>query len=191
MYPRLAMSRSIGDFITTSVGVIPNPEIIEYNINKSSKYMIIVSDGIWQFMTNEKVMSNCKPIFSFWRSLVNKDNTKINRSTTKKSSILRDKNKKEEELNDEKTLEVVQEVEENKEEIENHEEIEEKKVEMPFQPSNDNKMKSLPTEEYIKITVQSVLEQGLLSIAMLHSANTIKFLGNYLNEKSKTESPNL
>ena len=129
--------------------------------------------------------------FSFWRSLVNKDNTKINRSTTKKSSILRDKNKKEEELNDEKTLEVVQEVEENKEEIENHEEIEEKKVEMHFQPSNDNKMKSLPTEEYIKITVQSVLEQGLISIAMLHSSNTIKFLGNYLNEKSKTESPNL
>ena len=35
MYPGLAMSRSIGDFIASSVGVIPNPEIIEYNINKS------------------------------------------------------------------------------------------------------------------------------------------------------------
>ena len=57
MYPGLAMSRSIGDFIATSVGVIPNPEIIEYNINKSSKYMIIASDGIWQFLPNEKVMS--------------------------------------------------------------------------------------------------------------------------------------
>ena len=57
MYPGLAMSRSIGDFIATSVGVIPNPEIIEYNINKSSKYMIIASDGIWQFLSNEKVMS--------------------------------------------------------------------------------------------------------------------------------------
>ena len=57
MYPGLAMSRSIGDFIASSVGVIPNPEIIEYNINKSSKYMIIASDGIWQFMSNEKVMN--------------------------------------------------------------------------------------------------------------------------------------
>ena len=56
MYPGLAMSRSIGDFIASSVGVIPNPEIIEYNLNKSSKYMIIASDGIWQFMSNEKVM---------------------------------------------------------------------------------------------------------------------------------------
>lgn len=56
MYPGLAMSRSIGDFIASSVGVIPNPEIIEYNLNKSSKYMVIASDGIWQFMSNEKVM---------------------------------------------------------------------------------------------------------------------------------------
>ena len=57
MYPGLAMSRSIGDFIASSVGVIPNPEIIEYNLNNSSKYMIIASDGIWQFMSNEKVMN--------------------------------------------------------------------------------------------------------------------------------------
>ena len=57
MYPGLAMSRSIGDFIASSVGVIPNPEIIEYNINNSSKYMIIASDGLWQFMSNEKVMN--------------------------------------------------------------------------------------------------------------------------------------
>ena len=56
MYPGLAMSRSIGDFIASSVGVIPNPEIIEYNLNESSKYMIIASDGIWQVMSNEKVM---------------------------------------------------------------------------------------------------------------------------------------
>ena len=56
MFPGLAMSRSIGDFIATSVGVIPNPEIIEYNLNKGSKYMIIASDGLWQYMSNEKVM---------------------------------------------------------------------------------------------------------------------------------------
>ena len=57
MFPGLAMSRSIGDFIASSIGVIPNPEIIEYNLNKGSKYMIIASDGIWQYISNEKVMS--------------------------------------------------------------------------------------------------------------------------------------
>ena len=131
-----------------------------------------------------------KKTVSFRRSLVNNDNSKSNLSTTKKSGILRDKNKNKEELKNEKTLEVVQEEEEKKEE-ENHEKIEEKKFEIPYEPSTDNNMKSLPTEEYIKLTVQSVLEQGLLSIAMLHPANPIKFLGNYLIEKSKTESSNL
>ena len=55
-YPGLAMSRSIGDFIASSVGVIPNPEIIEYNLNENSRYMVIATDGIWEFISNEKVM---------------------------------------------------------------------------------------------------------------------------------------
>ena len=56
MYPGLAMSRSIGDFIASSVGVIPNPQIIEYTLDMNSRYMVIATDGIWEFMTNEKVM---------------------------------------------------------------------------------------------------------------------------------------
>ena len=56
MFPGLAMSRSIGDFIATSVGVIPDPEIIEYTLNKNSRYLIIATDGIWEFISNEKVM---------------------------------------------------------------------------------------------------------------------------------------
>ena len=56
MYPGLAMSRSIGDFIATSVGVIPDPEIIEYTLDKNSRYMVIATDGIWEFLSNEKVM---------------------------------------------------------------------------------------------------------------------------------------
>ena len=56
MYPGLAMSRSIGDFIATSVGVIPDPEIIEYTLDQNSRYMVIATDGIWEFLSNEKVM---------------------------------------------------------------------------------------------------------------------------------------
>lgn len=55
-YPGLAMSRSIGDFVASSIGVIPEPEITEYKLNKNSKYMVICSDGIWDFISNEKVM---------------------------------------------------------------------------------------------------------------------------------------
>jgi len=55
-YPGLAMSRCIGDIDSKKIGIIPNPEIIEYNINDETKYMIIGSDGIWEFMDNEEVM---------------------------------------------------------------------------------------------------------------------------------------
>ena len=56
LYPGLAMSRSIGDTEAKKIGVIPNPQIIEYNISSKSKYMIICSDGIWEFISNEQAM---------------------------------------------------------------------------------------------------------------------------------------
>ena len=39
-----------------SVGVIPNPEFVEYKIDSRTKYMIVCSDGIWEFISNEDVM---------------------------------------------------------------------------------------------------------------------------------------
>ena len=35
-YPGLAMSRSIGDLITKTLGVIPEPGIMEYDLNKNT-----------------------------------------------------------------------------------------------------------------------------------------------------------
>ena len=55
-YPGLAMSRSLGDFKGKQCGIIPIPEIIEYDLNEKSKYMVICSDGVWEFLSNEKVM---------------------------------------------------------------------------------------------------------------------------------------
>ena len=54
-YPGLAMSRSLGDFLAKQVGVIPTPQIIEYDINLSTKYLVICSDGVWEFASNEQV----------------------------------------------------------------------------------------------------------------------------------------
>ena len=53
-YPGLAMSRSIGDIYAKRIGVIPNPQFIEYTIKEETKYMIICSDGIWEFISNEE-----------------------------------------------------------------------------------------------------------------------------------------
>ena len=55
-YPGLAMSRSIGDIDAKKLGVIPNPQIVEYKIDCDTKYMLICSDGIWEFISNEDAM---------------------------------------------------------------------------------------------------------------------------------------
>ena len=55
-YPGLAMSRSIGDKLAHKVGVSDIPEIKEYNIcDFLPLAVIIASDGVWEFMSNEDV----------------------------------------------------------------------------------------------------------------------------------------
>ena len=54
-YPGLAMSRSIGDLKAKDIGVIPDPGIMEYDLCESSKYIVIASDGVFEFLNNEAV----------------------------------------------------------------------------------------------------------------------------------------
>ena len=53
--PGLAMSRSFGDKKAKCCGVIPFPDIIENNLKLNIKYMVICSDGVWEFLSNEQV----------------------------------------------------------------------------------------------------------------------------------------
>ena len=55
-YPGLSMSRCIGDLKGKKCGLISEPQIIEYEIDEKSKYMVICSDGVWEFSNNEDVM---------------------------------------------------------------------------------------------------------------------------------------
>ena len=55
-YPGLAMSRSLGDFKGKKYGIISLPEIIETNLDENANYIVICSDGVWEFLTNENVM---------------------------------------------------------------------------------------------------------------------------------------
>ena len=55
-YPGLAMSRCIGDIDAKKIGVIPNPQIIEYIIGYDTKYILVCSDGIWEFLNNKDCM---------------------------------------------------------------------------------------------------------------------------------------
>ena len=55
-YPGLAMSRSIGDFSGKNLGIIPDPQIIETNFGININYIVICSDGVWEFLNNDDVM---------------------------------------------------------------------------------------------------------------------------------------
>lgn len=61
--PGLAMSRSFGDMIAASVGVIPNPEIFKRTLDSNDKFMILASDGVWEFITSQEavdIINNAK-----------------------------------------------------------------------------------------------------------------------------------
>lgn len=35
------------------VGVIPVPEILKYELDESDKFMIMASDGVWEFISSQ------------------------------------------------------------------------------------------------------------------------------------------
>jgi len=52
--PGLAMSRSIGDEVSQTVGVISTPEIVEHDLKPQDIFAIWASDGVWEFLSNEQ-----------------------------------------------------------------------------------------------------------------------------------------
>jgi len=52
----LAMARSIGDYAVKEVGVIPEPDVIEYEIKDDYKFMILASDGVWEFISSQEAI---------------------------------------------------------------------------------------------------------------------------------------
>ena len=63
VYPGIAMSRSIGDLIATTLGVVPVPKFIEAKIDKDTKFIVLASDGVWEFLSNEKVAEIVMPFY--------------------------------------------------------------------------------------------------------------------------------
>nr|BAK02837.1 predicted protein [Hordeum vulgare subsp. vulgare] len=55
--PGLAMSRSIGDEVSQTVGVISVPEILKHEIDGSSDlFAIWATDGVWEFISNQEAV---------------------------------------------------------------------------------------------------------------------------------------
>ena len=55
-YPGLAISRSLGDKIAELIGVICDPEILEFDLDDNCKYIIMGSDGLFDYLSNKDIM---------------------------------------------------------------------------------------------------------------------------------------
>ena len=55
--PGLAMSRSLGDVVAHSAGVISDPEFTEYELNpETDKFLVVATDGLWEFVSNQETV---------------------------------------------------------------------------------------------------------------------------------------
>ena len=52
----LAMSRSIGDHAVKPVGVVAEPVVTSHVVTKDDDFMILASDGVWEFITSEEAV---------------------------------------------------------------------------------------------------------------------------------------
>ena len=64
-YPGLSITRSFGDFESDELGVISAPDVKEYDIDEGKiKIIVFATDGVWKFLTNDKIMSIVLPYYS-------------------------------------------------------------------------------------------------------------------------------
>ena len=55
--PGLAMSRSLGDTVAHTAGVISAPEIFSVTLTPEDRVLVWASDGLWEFMSNQEVLN--------------------------------------------------------------------------------------------------------------------------------------
>ena len=83
------MSRAFGDVVCREFGVVCEPEVREIEIQERDLFIMLCSDGVWEFVSNEealgfvskkgrgKVKQSCEQVveMSFNRWLENEGNT--------------------------------------------------------------------------------------------------------------------
>ena len=58
-YPGCAFTRSLGDSIADKIGVIANPEMLTKELTRNDEILVIASDGVFEFLTNQGVIDMC------------------------------------------------------------------------------------------------------------------------------------
>jgi serine/threonine protein phosphatase PrpC/CRP-like cAMP-binding protein len=58
-YPGTAFTRSLGDAMAEELGVFAEPEMLSRDLKPEDRVVIIASDGIYEFLTNQSVVDIC------------------------------------------------------------------------------------------------------------------------------------
>eukprot|EP00586_Coscinodiscus_wailesii_P010405 CAMPEP_0172500218 /NCGR_PEP_ID=MMETSP1066-20121228/135851_1 /TAXON_ID=671091 /ORGANISM="Coscinodiscus wailesii, Strain CCMP2513" /LENGTH=703 /DNA_ID=CAMNT_0013274341 /DNA_START=306 /DNA_END=2417 /DNA_ORIENTATION=- len=58
-YPGTAFTRSLGDSIAEELGVYAEPEIMTRELTEDDKIIVLASDGVFEFLTNQSVIDIC------------------------------------------------------------------------------------------------------------------------------------
>ena len=61
--PGLAMTRSLGDKIAHNIGVSDEPEFKTFPYDGTEKYIIIASDGLWEYISGDQCIAIVKPFY--------------------------------------------------------------------------------------------------------------------------------
>ena len=56
LYPGTAFTRSIGDMVAEKIGVIAEPEVLVRELTPANPFIIIASDGVWEFLPSQMVV---------------------------------------------------------------------------------------------------------------------------------------
>ena len=55
-YPGNAFTRSVGDALSEPMGVFATPEVSTFELDDRCEFLVVASDGIWEFLTNQAVV---------------------------------------------------------------------------------------------------------------------------------------
>lgn len=63
MNPGLAMSRSLGDHFAHTLGCSCEPDFLEHQLQPRDRIVVLASDGVWEYLTNEEVAKILIPFY--------------------------------------------------------------------------------------------------------------------------------
>lgn len=56
MYPGTAFTRSLGDSVAETIGVVANPEIVVLELTPEHPFFVLASDGVFEFLSSQNVV---------------------------------------------------------------------------------------------------------------------------------------